>query len=560
MSASKRSGRDAVVPTARTATPRSRRRASATTLLALTAGLVWSAPALADELDDIQDKMGQVDQQQQQTSQKRGDLDTAMEGLGDHLDETSTALVQADKQLKATTARVDVARVALTGVQEELAEAQDEADRIDGVLGVARANEEKIEGSLAANEVEQQESRAAVGAMARESYKNGGMGSVVMTLDVLSGGGDAVQDMAMARTVLRLQDQSIQRLSTQQAQEVAESDRLTGVRQDIALLLAQAEANVMRKADAREAADQAKNDLDALLAQQSDDKTVLEQEKTAVEQQLDNAQQESDELQTQLADLARRKHGLEIAQDAEKQRIAEEESRRKAEEEARRKAAEEARRAAAEAQAQREAEAQRQAEAERQAEADRAEAQAGRAEAQAQANRAEAAAAAAAERLEEKAQQEASDRESEPPAPAPAPAPTAALAPSSGVLSPPSPAAVTSTFGYRMHPILGYARLHAGIDYAGACGSPVYAPADGVIVGTSQSSDGGIRLLVDHGVHRGTNLVTTYSHLSGYAVTSGSVNRGQLVAYVGSTGLSTGCHLHFETRENGIPVDPFTWL
>ena len=293
------------------------------------------------------------------------------------------------------------------------------------------------------------------------------------------------------------------------------------MRQDIALLLAQAEANVVRKQQARDDADQAQSDLEDLLAQQASDKAGLEQEKAVLERELTAAQRESDHLETRLADLAARQHGLETAEAAEQQRIADEEARRKAEEEAQRVAAAK--------------EAERQAEAERQREA-------------------------------EQAAQAAQDRPAPSPEPtpalalepAPAPAPQPAPAPSSGYLSSPSRAGVTSTFGYRMHPILGYSRLHAGIDYAGACGSPVYAPAAGVVIGASSTQGGGNKVLIDHGVQRSVNLVTTYSHLSGYAVTSGPVRRGQVVAYVGSTGLSSGCHLHFETRENGIPVDPFT--
>ncbi|MBA2695166.1 MAG: peptidoglycan DD-metalloendopeptidase family protein, partial [Actinobacteria bacterium] len=439
------------------------------------------------------------------------------EQLDDHVDETSADLQQADARLEQTTGRVEAAQVALAATQDELLAAEEETERIDGELEVARANEEKIEVSLADNDAQQQESRAAVGAMARESYKNGGLGSVAMTLDVLSGDGDAVQEMAMARTVLRVQDQTLERLLSQQAQEVAEGDRLEGVRQGIALLLAQAEVNVVRKQQARDGAEQAKSELEDVLAQQAADRASLEQEKAALEQQLGAAQLESEELETELVELAQQKHGLQIAETAEQQRIAEEEARRKAEEEADRQAAE----AAQEARRQRE---------------------------------------------RESAERAAREREAAPeppPVAAPEPAPTPEPAPpqvSSGFLSAPSPAAVASTFGYRVHPILGYSRLHAGIDYAGACGSPVYAPADGVVIGAPSTQAGGNKLLIDHGVHRGVNLVTTYSHLSGYAVRSGSVNRGQLVAHIGSSGLSTGCHLHFETRENGIPVDPFGWL
>jgi len=128
------------------------------------------------------------------------------------------------------------------------------------------------------------------------------------------------------------------------------------------------------------------------------------------------------------------------------------------------------------------------------------------------------------------------------------------------VLSHPVDAPTTSEFGWRMHPVLGYARLHAGLDYGAACGMAVRAPAAGTILGTSRSAGGGNILTIDHGVVNGVNLTTRYLHLSGFERTSGSVSRGDVIAYVGTTGTSTGCHLHFETRENGAPVNPRNYL
>ncbi len=134
---------------------------------------------------------------------------------------------------------------------------------------------------------------------------------------------------------------------------------------------------------------------------------------------------------------------------------------------------------------------------------------------------------------------------------------------SSGYLSRPVDAPVSSEFGMRFHPILNYWRLHAGIDFAAGCGSPVYAAAGGdVIMATPESLTGGYgnQLVIDHGLQRGVGLTTTYNHLTSFVVTGGPVGRGQLVAYSGTTGTSTGCHLHFETREDGTPVNPRNWL
>lgn len=124
----------------------------------------------------------------------------------------------------------------------------------------------------------------------------------------------------------------------------------------------------------------------------------------------------------------------------------------------------------------------------------------------------------------------------------------------------PTAGGVSSGFGMRYHPILNYWRLHAGVDIGGTCGQPIYAAAAGVVVEARVTSGSGLRLVVDHGVMRGVGLATTYNHLSRFAVTRGSVKRGQVIGYVGNTGLSTACHLHFETYENGTPVDPMRWL
>ena len=132
-----------------------------------------------------------------------------------------------------------------------------------------------------------------------------------------------------------------------------------------------------------------------------------------------------------------------------------------------------------------------------------------------------------------------------------------------GFLSYPLRAPVSSEFGQRFDPVMRVWRLHAGIDFAASCGSPVYAAAAGdVIMTTPESQSGGYgnRLIIDHGIQHGVDLTTTYNHLTSFVVTSGHVARGQVVAYSGTTGFSTGCHLHFETREDGVPVNPRLWL
>ncbi|MCR4282604.1 MAG: M23 family metallopeptidase, partial [Bauldia sp.] len=112
-----------------------------------------------------------------------------------------------------------------------------------------------------------------------------------------------------------------------------------------------------------------------------------------------------------------------------------------------------------------------------------------------------------------------------------------------------------SGFGSRIHPVLGYRRMHAGVDYAAPKGTPILAAGNGVVEKAGPSSGYGNLTLVRH-----TNgYETAYGHQSAFAkgiVPGARVRQGQIIGYVGSTGLSTGPHLHFEIRVNGQPVDP----
>ena len=112
---------------------------------------------------------------------------------------------------------------------------------------------------------------------------------------------------------------------------------------------------------------------------------------------------------------------------------------------------------------------------------------------------------------------------------------------------------ITSYFGNRYHPILHFTRFHAGIDFGAAWGSPIVAAADGQVVAAGWSGGYGRQVRIAHG----GGILTTYSHMSQIAAEPGSyVRAGQLIGYVGSSGLSTGPHLHYEVRQGGVPVNP----
>lgn len=130
-----------------------------------------------------------------------------------------------------------------------------------------------------------------------------------------------------------------------------------------------------------------------------------------------------------------------------------------------------------------------------------------------------------------------------------------------GVLALPALGPITSGFGMRYHPILRRNKLHTGTDFGVPTGTPVRAAEAGEVIQVIYSGAYGRRVVVDHGTVNGANLVTTYNHMSRFAVAVGQrLTRGQILGYSGSTGWSTGPHLHFETLVNGRFVDPMTLL
>jgi murein DD-endopeptidase MepM/ murein hydrolase activator NlpD len=108
-------------------------------------------------------------------------------------------------------------------------------------------------------------------------------------------------------------------------------------------------------------------------------------------------------------------------------------------------------------------------------------------------------------------------------------------------------------FGYRYHPILHFTRFHAGLDIGASWGSPIVAAADGEVVAAGWAGGYGREVRIAHG----GGIVSLYGHMSEIAAQPGSyVRAGQVIGYVGSSGLSTGPHVHFEVRQNGQPVNP----
>lgn len=116
---------------------------------------------------------------------------------------------------------------------------------------------------------------------------------------------------------------------------------------------------------------------------------------------------------------------------------------------------------------------------------------------------------------------------------------------------------LSSRFGYRTSPFTMQREFHKGLDISAPQGTPIYAPAKGKVTFSGRDGGYGIAITVDHG----SGMTTRYAHLHSMAVKNHQkVTRGQLIAYVGNTGRSTGPHLHYEVRLNGVPVNPMRYI
>lgn len=135
------------------------------------------------------------------------------------------------------------------------------------------------------------------------------------------------------------------------------------------------------------------------------------------------------------------------------------------------------------------------------------------------------------------------------------------VASTSGLLQRPVSGYITSPYGWRIHPIYHYWGLHDGDDFHAPCGTPEVAAGSGTVISEYYSSVWGNRLYLDLGKINGHNFTVIYNHIERYVVGSGAhVRRGQVVARAGTTGWSTGCHLHFTVMRDGVAVNPMHYM
>ena len=394
-------------------------------------------------------------------------VDAQVDQLKNQLDETSADLSAAYTALQTTQNKLPAARTVLEKAQNAAAA----ADRANSVaaqeLEAARASEKKAEDKLASTTTAVASSRTRVAQFAAQIYQEQGFGQLDMALSSTDPQQFADR-IALVDTVMDVQSQTMDRLSTEKASLTALEDHLSALRADSADKKKQAEAALARAQSARDAAAKAKADLDALAATQTAQAATVAGKLAAEKARLASMQAEQNRLHKILVQRA------------------------------------------------------------------------------AAARRAEAARRAAARKKHSSSSGGGGG---------------GGGTSSHGYLSRPVKTGwVSSEFGMRFHPILHYWRLHSGRDYAVPCGTPVYAAASGTIISAGWGGGYGNRVVIDHGYVSGVGLATTYNHLTRFVRTGGHVRRGQLIAYSGTTGSSTGCHLHFETLDNGNFVDPRKWL
>ncbi len=493
------------------------------TLLTLSMGGAAVAQGSVEELErqieqaerrqaEIEGRIGDLGGERSELEDRQGDLDASLEGL----DEDIAAKV---RQLNDLQSRLPGAQQALSAAEGRVSAAAAEVKSLHERVRRAESSRSEILSEIAASEQELDTASAEMGQIANQAYKQGGVSS---DLAFILGLNDSSlpEAMGLARQALRIQDSRISTVSQARSTDVNAEVRLAAVEAEIRDLRAAAEQALAQEEQARDAAAEAKRQLDGMVADTSRLTDELKAERPKIQAQIDANRAEQDKVNQQIAE---RQRAL-TAEASKTSELQEEHRRAVAEAERRRREAEEAARKAREAAARADREAARKA----QAAADQAARQ-----------------AALAEERASQTQQ-------------------AAQTASGWGLQWPLNTYITSGFGWRPTPAGtfdyggagGY--VHTGIDFGGGCGLPIRAAASGEVWNADWAVwSSGNRVIISHGVVNGRALATKYHHMTRSIVSPGQrVSRGEVIGYTGDTGNSTGCHLHFETILDGRAVNP----
>lgn len=486
-------------------------RRLATVLVAATASVALVAPlAGADTLSDLRAAS-------QSNAQAQDAARNAIANSQQNVNSATQELIDSQNRLAQ-------AQAVLQDISVQLQAARENDARIAADLEAAREELERAKQRVAKAEQDVTTQLALIGSAARESYQQQ---TDLRGLSVVFGSespAELSQRLQWNTTIFDTQAAEKSRLDQVLAELEAARQAQAEVEARIARDKAESERNVARVADLERRAEQQRNTVAGLVAANEQARAAAQTELDADEadyRTLQAAEQDTQRLIQQ--EIAR----IKAAEEARIKREAEERARR--EEEARIKR-EEAARAKAEAEAAERTRAQDAAD--KKARADAAAVESARAEAAAKPDRSSGGAAAPARN-------------------------TSAW----GFVRPVN-ANYGSAFGLRFHPILKYWRPHNGVDMGAPTGTPIYAAQAGTVLQAGTNGGFGQYTLISHGSIVDGKLTTTgYAHQSRILVRAGQrVERGQLIGYVGNTGLSTTPHLHFELRLNGTPVNPTRYV
>lgn len=471
--------------------------------------------ATADELDD-----------------RKAEIQQNISDLSEDLEYLDADIKEADAELRSFQAQLPAARVALADAQGRVQRAADEVADLGRRLQAARETRDRLNLKMAEDKAELEANKKIIGQIATQAYKRGGVSSDLTLMLNVSASGNLATGLDLADQAMRSQNAALDKLTQQSATDSNAKLRLAAVEGEIADFKEQADAALSREEAARVDAEAKKVELDGIISKTESISAELQAKRPQFQARLKAEQDEEAQINLEI----KQKQERLIREAAERQRKKEEaERKRKAEA----KAKWEREQAAARVKWEKEQDAK--AEAERKA-------------------------ALAAKK------------------PAPVKKPSSYVKPqyvppvsqepvaersSWGLIKPVSGGRQTSSFGWRPTPAGtidyggrgGY--VHAGVDwgFGGQCGSPVKASADGEVWFAGWGGSSGNKVTLSHGVIRGKALATNYHHMQRVIVRNGqNVKQGQVIGYVGTTGNSTGCHMHFETIVNGSPVNPLGLL
>lgn len=439
----------------------------------------------------------EIDDRRNAAEKRQAEIEASQDGLREELEDTDAELTQAYLDLQLIEGRLPVAQAELDAANAEVARTQREADLLAQRLTDAETQEAAISAEIEQGSAEASAAKASIAELARQAYRGDGQ---VSSLGVITGAQSTeqfVEDYAMSTTAARSQARNLSDLQEAESISRNREARLAAIRVTIADLKTQADENLAAAQVAQQTAADRKAEVESLIAQQEEKNAQIEARKATSLVQLQQADSAQQSLTEELKGI-----------------IAEQQTRDA------QRAAEEAAAAAAQNQGS---------------------GGGGSGGSTGGGGSGGGSGGGGGSTGGGGGGQQPSGK---------------------GFLSyPTANPYVTSSYGWRIHPVLGYKRLHAGTDFRAYCGTPILASAGGTVQFARTLSNGAKQVVIDHGFVGGASLMTGYLHLSSWSVRPGQqVNKGDVIGYSGNTGVSTACHLHFEVYVNGDYVDPMSKL